>query len=84
MSGISQKWFSHLIFSLGSQAPFADTEETAKLCICLGFPTHPPFFANVKELKKGKKKKEGKKLPQNRTARLNNFKLSVSFPSPRL
>lgn len=63
MSGISQKWFSHLIFSLGSQAPFADTEERAKLCICLGFPTHPPFFAYVKELKKKKKTTKRGKIP---------------------
>lgn len=66
MAGISQKCFSHLIFSLGSQAPFADTEETAKLY--LPGISHSSFlFPYVKELK-NKNKKIGEKNPSKQSS----------------
>lgn len=84
MAGISQKCFSHLIFSLGSQAPFADTEETAKLY--LPGISHSSFlFPYVKELKNKKFKKEGGKKPlkteQLGSTTLKTFSL-LPQPSP--
>lgn len=83
MAGISQKCFSHLIFSLGSQAPFADTEETAKLY--LPGISHSSFlFPYVKELKNKKLKKEGGKKPL-KTEQLGSTTLkNFQSPSPAL
>lgn len=72
-SAVSQKCFSHFIFSLGSQAPVADKEEKAKLGVCLGLPSHlalHPCKANKNNSKKKKSPKQKSRAQQILTSSL--------------
>lgn len=79
-SAVSQKCFSHFIFSLGSQAPVADKEEKAKLGVCLGLPC--PLALHPRKANKNNSKKISPKQKSQAQQILTFSLLSPPQPSP--
>lgn len=76
---VSQKWFSHLIFSLHSQAPGAKRRDDSKLSICIDFHLILSF-----SLIKEQKGESSKKSPKPEQPGSTNLNFQPPFSSPSL
>lgn len=76
-SEVSQKWFSHLIFSLHSQAPGCQRRDDSKLSTCLHFPLILSF-SHIKE----QKGESNKKSPKAEEPGSTNLNFQPPFSSP--